>query len=126
MAFTGEEATVDVDELRITSAGVTRFDGVLTIDGLVNIDTDTFDLNVPLTATGEVTVTAAGPGDTAVGAVIEASGSVLFDGTGPLSLGDDIVVGADSDIEVRFSAVTLTSDVHLDAGTGVGSVLLGG
>ena len=127
--FSGAGAAVNADVLTIGGdtpiANDTEFDAAVNVGGAVDIHTATLTLEAGLSTTNGGTVTITNTDLADVGAVISASGSVRFDGEGDLHLGADIHAGPNGDIDVVASPVTLLTDIHLDAGSGVGSITLG-
>jgi len=126
--FSGAAATVDTNDLTVTSAaGDVRFDGVVAVDGNIDITTDT--PTVTTTAAGTITVTngdATGDVST-IGANITSAGDMTFDGVGRIDLGANLEATDASAVvnvvnsEVLDEVTTDTADSHtltLTAGAG--------
>ncbi len=113
-----DTVTTHTGSLIVDATGETGLDATTNIDGNVDIDTVTLDLNgnINTTSDGTVTVTNSGDAELGVGLKITSEGSVLFDGIGAINLNADIkTTDAGSDITVETSEVRVFGDRTLTA-----------
>jgi hypothetical protein len=116
-----EALTVTAGDLLINASFETGLDGEANIDGDIDINTATFDLNADINTTsgGTVTVTNSDVVEFGFELKITAEGTVRFDGTGRISLNSDIeTTGSGSDIIVEQSLITAAGDRSLTTNDG--------
>ncbi|HJO83933.1 MAG TPA: hypothetical protein QF520_16240, partial [SAR202 cluster bacterium] len=120
VTFSTANATLETNGLIITNAaGQVRLDGTANIDGSVDINTATFDLNAAMNVDGNGTFTLTNSGTADLGADITVDGNTLFDGDGGLTLGADISLRNNSaSFTVNNSTLTLTEDRSISTTNG--------
>ncbi len=111
--------------LQTAGTGTTTLSGSLLTTGGLGIDLNgtNFVLNNPITTTGggPLSITNSGTLTIGLNADMALDGAFLQDGTGPVRLAGDIRTTNDN---ITFQrAVTLTGDLFLGTGTGLGNIL---
>ena len=125
--FSGAAATVDVQALTIgsvTPVTSVEFDGVVVVDGSVDINTGTFTAGATLDTNSSGTVTVTNTGAANVNAKITGAGGITFDSTGQVNLGGDLEA---TDAGAGISIATSTLQViggNRRVDTNVGAIML--
>ncbi len=109
---------------QIAGTGTTIFNRAVNTNGVggLNLTGTNFTFNSPITTTNSGTVTISNSSllNIAVGANLNLDGAFLQNGTGAVFIAGNITTSNDN---ISFnSPVTLTGDVKLDTGTGIGNI----